>query len=84
MVGAAYRRTYDLQELHDLLVDAGTTPPPEVVELVEWSPFAVVYRYEDWSEPEQVNRAQAVALVVAALAWARGLIEPAAEGPGPA
>jgi len=43
----AYRRTHDLQELYDLLNDSGVSLPEALRELVEWSPFAVTYRYEE-------------------------------------
>ena len=70
--GIAYRRTHDLQELHDLLEDGGVTLPGAVRDLVEWSPFAVAYRYEDWSAPDPVDRARAEQLVRAAIVWTEG------------
>jgi len=74
--GITYRRTHDLQELHDLLKDAGVTLPGAVRELVNWSPFAVAYRYEDWSPPDPVDRAAAERLVRAAIAWTEGEVGP--------
>jgi HEPN domain-containing protein len=68
--GIAYRRTHDLQELHDLLVDNGLALPAEVVEVVAWSPFAVAYRYEDWTDSTPVDRSRGDLLTRATLAWA--------------
>ena len=67
--GITYRRTHDLQELYDLLSDNGVVPPDAEQDLVAWSPFAVAYRYEEWTEPEPVDRAEAERLVRAAIAW---------------
>ncbi len=72
--GVAYRRTHDLQELHDALVDSGSVPLPEVTELVAWSPFATLYRYAEWSELEPVDRSHASRLVEAAMRWAKALL----------
>ena len=46
--GVAFRRTHDLQELHDLLEAAGIAMPAEVGELIAWSPYAVIFRYGDY------------------------------------
>jgi len=70
--GAAYRRTHDLQELHDLLSDAGAPVPAHLVELLEWSPYAVEYRYGEWLQPEPMDRRRALDLVESALRWASG------------
>jgi HEPN domain-containing protein len=70
--GIAYRRTHDLQELYDLLRDHGITLPPEIQELVAWSPFAVAYRYEDWQDPDPVDRVRADHLVRAAITRTEG------------
>jgi HEPN domain-containing protein len=70
--GISYRRTHDLQELHDLLHDAGVPLPDAVRELVTWSPFAVAYRYEDWAATDPVDRTRAHELVRAAIAWTEG------------
>jgi HEPN domain-containing protein len=72
--GVAYRRTHDLQELHDALVDSGRSIIPEVAELVDWSPFAIVYRYAEWSEPEPVDRTRATELVEATVRWATATV----------
>src|SRR4051812_47823405 len=61
--GISYRRTHDLQELHDLLDDAGLAMPAAVSELLTWSPFAVAYRYEDWLSTGVVDRVRAHVLV---------------------
>ena len=74
--GIAYRRTHDLQELHDILVDNGITVSPEVAEAVGWSPFAVMYRYEDWASASPVDRIRAKELVLAVLHWSRAEIPP--------
>src|SRR5205807_6197997 len=72
----AYRRTHDLQELYDLLNDSGVSPPEALRELVEWSPFAVTYRYEDWSAVDPVDRVRANFLVHAAIAWTETEVPP--------
>ena len=72
--GIAYRRTHDLQELSDLLGDAGVSLPAELPELVSWSPYAVAYRYEDWPTSATVDRERAHELVKTVLAWASGSI----------
>jgi HEPN domain-containing protein len=74
--GIAYRRTHDLQELHDLLEDAGITLPGAVRELVDWSPFAVAYRYDDWPTSDPVDRARADQLVHNAIAWTENELGP--------
>jgi len=74
--GVSYRRTHDLQELHDLLHDTGLTLPEAVRELVAWSPFAVAYRYEDWPATDPVDRDRAHDLVRAAVMWAEGELTP--------
>jgi HEPN domain-containing protein len=74
--GITYRRTHDLQELHDLLHDAAIAVPDAVRELVPWSPFAVAYRYDDWPAADPVDRDRAHELVRAALTWVEGEIPP--------
>jgi HEPN domain-containing protein len=74
--GITYRRTHDLQELADLLIDAGASVPPEIADLCAWSPFAVAYRYEDWPPSSAIDREHANELTHAAIAWARRLIGP--------
>ena len=72
--GIAYRRTHDLQELYDLLVDSNISVDPAMLELVDWSPFAVSYRYEDWLEPDPIDRTRAIQLTEAAIGWASAVI----------
>jgi HEPN domain-containing protein len=74
--GVSYRRTHDLQELHDLLHDAGIALPDAVRELVAWSPFAVAYRYDDWPTTDPVDRDRAHDLVRAAVAWVERELPP--------
>jgi len=76
MLEVAYRRTHDLQELCDLLNDAGVVLTDPLRELVEWSPFAVTYRYEDWAAVDPVDRARADYLVRAAIEWAGAEVPP--------
>ncbi len=71
--GVPYRRTHDLQELHDLLSDAGIEVPPGLVEILDWSPYAVEYRYGDWFQSEPMDRGRALELVEMALRWAESL-----------
>jgi HEPN domain-containing protein len=74
--GVSYRRTHDLQELHDLLDDAGLALPDAVRELVSWSPFAVAYRYDDWQATDSVDRVRAHDLVRVAITWAEAELTP--------
>ncbi|MBI1926471.1 HEPN domain-containing protein [Candidatus Poribacteria bacterium] len=75
--GVTYRRTHDLQELYDLLHDAGVALPDALYELVTWSPFAVAYRYEDWpAATAPVDRMRADYLVCAAIIWTEGELPP--------
>jgi HEPN domain-containing protein len=74
--GVGYRRTHDLQELHDLLDDAGLALPDAVRELVSWSPFAVAYRYDDWPATDSVDRVRAHDLVRAAITWTEAELTP--------
>ncbi len=72
--GIAYRRTHDLQELFDLLSDNGVVMPPEVDEVVGWSPYAVIYRYEDWPSSSPVDRERANQLALVVILWCRALV----------
>jgi hypothetical protein len=72
----AYRRTHDLQELYDLFKDSGIALAEALRELVEWSPFAVTYRYEDWSAVDPVDRVRADCLVRAPIEWTEAEVPP--------
>lgn len=67
--GVTFRRTHDLQELHDALEAAGIAMPAEVDELVAWSPYAVMFRYGDFPNVPPVDRQRAAVLVAAAITW---------------
>lgn len=42
--------------------------------VVDWSPFAVAYWYEDLGTPDPVDRVNAQQLVQAAITWTQGEI----------
>jgi hypothetical protein len=76
-----------LAELIDLLRSAGIAYPEVLDGSVALTPFAAEMRY-DYLPPEQegeapFDRAGAMRLVRAALAWARDIVSPSGqEGPG--
>ena len=42
-----FRKTHDLAELMDFLIDYGIQIPDDIAEIRELTPFAVEYRYDD-------------------------------------
>ena len=75
--GVAYRRTHDLVELRNLLIDLGMAIPSDVVESIVYSPYAVELRYEDIPEAG-LDRIEAVRLVHSVLGWCDMQVELAA------
>ena len=64
-----FRKTHDLQELMDLLIDNKKTLPPNAEKLEALNPYAVLLRY-DFIDLKGVDRAAARELVLAVRAWA--------------
>lgn len=72
-----FRWTHDLAQLVALLEENGLTLPCELGDCVSLTPFAAVLRYdrlpEDQGEHEAFDRAGAVRMASAAVAWADAL-----------
>ena len=64
-----FRRTHDLAELLDLLMDSGVEPPPDADRLDELNPFAVAARYGPL-ELGPLDRTLAMTWVQGVLSWA--------------
>lgn len=73
--GIPYRKTHDLQELFDLLTDSHIRVPDILEDTVEWSPFAIEYRYEDWSDDEGVDRDRAHTLLTLVIEWCESTVQ---------
>jgi len=73
-----FRWTHDLSQLLALLEENGLTLPGELGDCVSLTPFAAALRYdrlpEDQGETEPFDRAQAVRMALAAVAWAGALV----------
>lgn len=65
----SFRKTHDLQELMDLLLDNKKPLPPNAEQLDALNPYAVLMRY-DFVELKGFNRATAYDLVVSVRKWA--------------
>ncbi len=77
--GIEYRRTHDLVELAERLMDYGMHPPVELQLLGRLTPYAVDFRYDD--EPTMpVSTAEAEQVVDAILTWAASVIEHGCDG----
>lgn len=70
-----FRKTHDLQELMDLLVDNKKTLPPNADKLDSLNPYAVLLRY-DFIDLKGVDRTAAHELVASVRSWAEKQIEP--------
>ena len=67
-----YRKTHDIRELIDLLEDHKTPIPGELVNLDDFTPYAVEFRYEDISyEREILDRTKAMEKIKELDAWVR-------------
>jgi HEPN domain-containing protein len=64
-----FRYTHDLEELWNLLADAGTTPPQPIDAVRRLSPFAVELRYDDQLIP-LLTREEAEDIASGILRWA--------------
>jgi HEPN domain-containing protein len=65
----SFRKTHDLQELMDLLLDNKKTAPPNAEQLDALNPYAVLMRY-DFVELKGFNRGTAYDLVMSVRKWA--------------
>ena len=69
--GIVYRRTHDLNELLLLLQQHGIAIPADIQDVDLLTPFAVEYRYQEWSgTDEALDRAASRALIRRLRAWA--------------
>jgi len=66
-----FRKTHDLTELMDFLIDYGIQIPDDIAEIRELTPFAVEYRYDDlFSESgDDLNRKQIRELIQKMRVW---------------
>lgn len=72
--GVTYRRTHDLDELVDRIMDAGITFPFPVETFSLLTPFAVQLRYEDL-EIEGLPLAEAELMIDVAVHWAIEIVQ---------
>lgn len=77
-----FRYTHDLEELFNLLVDAGLMPPRSVNDLRRLSSFAVELRYDDQILP-LLTREEGDQIAGEILDWARKRVAEAAVRPAP-
>ena len=76
--GIAFSRTHDLQELMELLETAGHRLPEEAATADELTPFAVQFRYDDFSAVGPVDRPAMRELVRSLRVFAENEIGPPA------
>jgi HEPN domain-containing protein len=67
--GVEFRRVHDLELLLELLAESGTGQPPEIAEIQELNPFAVVLRYDFLGE-QSLDRSRVPAVLRAVRQWA--------------
>jgi len=65
----SFRKTHDLQELMDLLLDQGKSLPPNTEQLDMLTPYAVLMRY-DFVELKGFDRRSSYDLVMSVRNWA--------------
>ena len=74
-----FRKTHDIAELMDILIDQGFPLPDTLAEINTLTPFAVEYRYDDiLSEGETenaLNRAGIRELIMSLRKWVESCIE---------
>lgn len=74
-LGVSFPRTHDLDALGALLEDAGQTIPASVAGLLEFTDFAVVFRYAAYPDMEaDIDRRDAVDKIARLLQHVRQLI----------
>ena len=76
--GIRFRRTHDLLELIDLLIDNGYTFPGELSDLDYLTPYAVEFRYELFPMAEEIrlDRQESRNLVANLRSWIEEQIKP--------
>jgi HEPN domain-containing protein len=79
MHAVRFRKTHDLQELMTLLEAAGVALPSELARVDELTPFGVEWRYDYFTAPVSMDRAEARALV----AKVRAFVEARVNAPPP-
>ena len=69
--GIRFRKTHDVLELIDLLIDNGYDIPEHLLGLDEFTPYAVEFRYELFPLGEQANldRQEALRLIRSLRSW---------------
>ncbi len=65
-----FRKTHDLQELMDLLIDNKKTLPPNAEKLDVLNPYAVLLRYDFIDVAQGFDRTAAREIVLSVRAWA--------------
>jgi HEPN domain-containing protein len=68
-----FRRTHDLEEITNLLTEAGATPPFTVDDYRRLSPYAVEMRYDDQVIP-LLTLEEATEMAAQTLAWASAVV----------
>jgi len=75
--GIRFRKTHDVLELIDLLIDNGIDVPEHFLSLDEFTPFAVEFRYELFPLGEQVtlDRRESLRLIRSLPSWIEAQIK---------
>ncbi|MBF0213937.1 MAG: HEPN domain-containing protein [Magnetococcales bacterium] len=72
--GVSFRRTHDLDELVDLIIDAGITFPFDPNQFSLLNPFAVQWRYEDL-DIGGLDLVEAEHMMEKAYFWVKGVLD---------
>jgi HEPN domain-containing protein len=73
-----FRKTHDLEELAELIADAGLNWPAEFEKVAEFTPFATQSRYPGFDEPVTLAKVdEAIAAAEQVLAWAKRVLDKA-------
>lgn len=79
-VGTRYPHSHNLGLLVDLVRNSGLVVPEHVEDAVDLTPFAVLYRYDDYTlDEDPVPVAGIVDLVSGVHAWAEATVHPPRE-----
>ncbi|MBN2488710.1 MAG: HEPN domain-containing protein [Methanosarcinaceae archaeon] len=72
-----FRKTHDITELMDILIDHGIRIPDDIAEIRKLTPFAVEYRYDDlFSESgDELDRKAIRKLIQVMRLWAKSQID---------
>ena len=74
-LGVAFPKIHDLDELRALLEDAGQSIPPRFASLLEFTDFAVAFRYDAFPDLEaDVDRSDCTAKVRALIEHVQGVL----------